>query len=98
MNSRQQAILNFIKQKKAVTRQEIQDFITPLFAKTSRITIIRDLDTLEQNGKIKKTGAGRAVRYEYSASPLLDTIDADKYFIEDPDRRKLVSEYFNFNT
>jgi Fic family protein len=97
MNNRQQAILNFVKQNKAANRQEIQDFITPLFAKTSRITIIRDLDMLEQNGKIKKTGIGRAVRYEYSASPLLDTIDADRYFIEDQDQRKLVSDYFNFD-
>ena len=97
MNDRQQAILGFMKQKKSANRQEIQDFITSYFNKASRITIIRDLDVLEKSGKIKKTGINRAVRYEYFASPLLDTIDADKYFDEDQDKRKLINEYFNFN-
>jgi len=96
MNDRQQAILGFIKQKNAANRQEIQDFITLHFAKTSRITIIRDLDILEKTGNVKKTGAGKSIRYEYAVSPLLDTINADEYFTRDPDQRKLVSEYFNF--
>lgn len=97
MNDRQKAILGFIKQKKSANRQEIQAFIAPHFARTSRITIIRDLDALGKGGKIKKTGSGRAIRYEYSVSPLLETIDADKYFAKDVDDRKLISNYFNFN-
>jgi fido (protein-threonine AMPylation protein) len=97
MNDRQKAILDFVKQKKSANRREIQNFIAPHFAKTSRITIIRDLDILEKSGNVKKTGVGRAIRYEYSVSPLLEIIDADKYFAKDADNRKLISDYFNFD-
>lgn len=97
MNDRQKAVLAFVRQKKATSRQEIQDFITPNFSKTSRITIIRDLDALEKSGKVKKIGNGRAVKYRYAVSPLLETIDSDKYFAKDIDNRKLISDYFNFD-
>ena len=97
MNERQQAILGFIKHKQITSRQEIQDVIALHFNKVSRITIIRDLDILEQDGKIKKIGTGRTTRYEFFATPLLEVIDTDEYFAKDQDRRNLVSDYFNFN-
>ena len=97
MNERQRLILNFIKQKGLANRQEIQELVHTHFNKSSRITIIRDLYVLEKDSKIKKIGIGRATQYEYSMSPLLDTVDANKYFNKDQDNRQLISDYFNFD-
>jgi Fic family protein len=97
MNQRQQSILDFIKSNKYASRLEIQKFIIKNFEKASRITIIRDLDVLEKNLKIKKTGVGRATRYEYAASQILETINVEKYFEAETDERELISEYFNFD-
>ena len=49
------------------------------------------------SGKVSKTGRGRAVRYAYSVSPILETFDMERYFEIDSDERELVSEGFNFD-
>jgi Fic family protein len=96
MNDRQNAILDFVKVRKSTSRQEIQAFAAKHFDKASRITILRDLDLLEQDGKVRKTGVGRAIRYGYAQSFMLDSVDVEKYYETEPEERKLVSEHFNF--
>jgi Fic family protein len=96
-NIRQQSILHFIKQQKSVTRDKIQDAIASQFSKSSKATILRDLDLLLSDGKLVKSGRTKNVVYSYAISPLLDTLDVDAYFETDPDKRLPVSEYFNFN-
>ncbi|MDR2337561.1 MAG: Fic family protein [Deltaproteobacteria bacterium] len=51
LNERQQAILDFLQLKKSVSRQEIQNFVSEHFDKTSRATIrhIEDLHKLLTN-------------------------------------------------
>lgn len=96
-NKRQEAILDFIKQQKQVSRQEIQQYIQQLFDKTSKITLLRDLDLLLNNGLIAKSGKARATEYHIiRQSALLEPIDVEKYFETEADSRVLQSERFNF--
>lgn len=97
-NKRQEAILALIKNKKATTRQEIQNYIHQQFDKTSKITLLRDLELLLKDGLIIKTGAARATEYHPAiVSPLFETIDVEAYFDTDPDLRILKCEKFNFD-
>jgi Fic family protein len=96
-NSRQQDILRFIRQHKSATRDEIQNTIAAKFPKSSKATILRDLDFLISDGKLLKKGRTKSVAYSYAVSPLLDTLNVDAYFETDPDKRLLVSDYFNFD-
>ncbi|MCM1297241.1 MAG: Fic family protein [Muribaculaceae bacterium] len=97
-NKRQEAILEFIKQQKRANRQEIQDYIKQLFDKTSKVTLLRDLDILLDDGLIVKSGQARATEYlPAQQSPLFETIDVEQYFEQEPDSRILKSEKFNFD-
>ena len=97
MNDRQKTWLAFFKEKKSASRLEIERFAADAVPTVSRATLLRDLASLAADGKISKTGTGRAVRYVYSVSPILETFDMDRYFAHDPDERELVSESFNFD-
>ncbi|GAB7140540.1 hypothetical protein RsTz2092_04900 [Deferribacterales bacterium RsTz2092] len=93
---RRQAILNFVKARKAVSRDDIQNFIAGNFPQSSKITILRDLDWLVTTGEIAKQGKAKQTIYVYLASPLLDTINVEEYFSRDIDARTLISNRFNF--
>ncbi|MCM1324937.1 MAG: Fic family protein [Acetobacter sp.] len=96
-NKRQEAILEFIKQQKKTNRQKIQLYIEQLFDKTSKITLLRDLDLLLADGLITKSGNARATEYHFAQqSVLLETIDVEQYFETEADSRVLKSEKFNF--
>ncbi len=96
-NKRQEAILEFIRQKKHANRQEIQDYIKQLFDKTSKVTLLRDLDILLDDALIVKSGQARATEYlPTPQSPLFEVIDVEQYFNQDTDSRVLKSEKFNF--
>ncbi len=96
-NKRQEAILKFITQQKNTNRQKIQEYVSQLFDKTSKITLLRDLDLLQEEGLIIKSGNARATEYHPAiVSPLFETIDIDAYFDVDPDSRILKSQKFNF--
>ena len=91
MNERQNIILEFIKNHPDSSSSETVNYISKIFPdKNSRPTIIRDIDFLLSEGKIIKTGSGRST--VYSA-----VIDIDSYFAVDMDKRKLISDYFNFD-
>lgn len=89
LSKRQQAILAILQKKEggAATR-EILVQLQQSFDAVSRITVIRDLDTLLDAGLIRRTGKGRAVRYEESLSNTsLRSINPDAYFsIDDTER------------
>ncbi|MBO5441888.1 MAG: Fic family protein [Alphaproteobacteria bacterium] len=96
-NKRQEAILAFIKSHKSTTRQKVQNYIEQLFDKTSKITLLRDLELLLNDGLIIKSGNARATEYHPAiSSELLETIDIETYFAQEADSRKLKSEKFNF--
>lgn len=96
---RQELILSFIKAQKEVSRKEIEIAVCAAFAeKNSRMTVLRDLDVLMADHLVIKTGKARKTTYQLSTrSVLLNTLDVNAYFDQDPDQRTLRSETFNFN-
>lgn len=98
LNQRQLSILDFIKSNKSATREQIQEYVKNIFNKSSKITILRDLEQLIADGLVVKTGKTKAAEYVISPkTQLLDTIDIDEYFDVDPDNRELISEKFRFD-
>lgn len=96
-NKRQESILEFIKKQKNTNRQQIQNYVSQQFDKTSKITLLRDLELLLADGLIIKSGNARATEYHpASVSPLFETIDVDAYFETEADSRVLKCEKFNF--
>ena len=98
-NKRQELILGYIKERKNVSRKEIERYVSSIFPqKSSRITIIRDLELLIADGLVQKIGKARGTTYQPTArSVLLDTLDVDAYFDIEPDQRVLRSDNFNFD-
>lgn len=94
INPRQRKILEFIRKQGDASNQEILQSLK----EASRITVARDLSLLVQKGILGKKGKGRNVRYEEKiTNALLRYIDADQYFKEGPDERKIPFEHFNFD-
>lgn len=91
MENRQNLILEFIKKHPGTNSGAIIEFVAQhISEKSSRPTILRDIDALIGSGKVVKTGSARATKY-------FPAIDVEDYFSVDPDKRKLKSEYFNFD-
>ena len=96
LNKRQEMILDYIKQTGAVSREQIQDAVSQSFEKSSKVTILRDLDVLIDEGLIAKTGTTRAALYDMSAqNKMLEKVDIESYFASDD--RKLANNRFNFD-
>lgn len=94
---RQELILDFIKDNPNTTRENIEDFLSKMSVKASKITILRDLDVLMKDGAITKTGNAKATIYNASIqSNLLNDVDVEEYFNQDVDKRPLKSSTFNF--
>lgn len=93
LNSRQQQILKFLKEKGNLSRLALSRLLA--FKKeTSRITVIRDLNELVKSGFVMASGKGRATRYGLvRINHLLEYIDIDDYFETDSDRRKIKSDF-----
>jgi len=97
LNKRQSLILDYINKHNASSRLEIEEYIATVDDKSSKNTIIRDLDTLLKNNYIKKTGSARSIKY-LPAEPneLLVKYDVDNYFKGDFDDRDIKYPQFNF--
>lgn len=96
LNKRQEMIFNYIKQSGSVSREQIQDAVSQMFDKSSKVTILRDLDVLIDEGLITKTGTTRAALYNISVkNKLLEEVDVETYFADD--NRKLANNRFNFD-
>ncbi len=94
---RQDVILGYLKQQGASSREEIASCLNTLGQTCSKVTLLRDLDSLRSAGLIETSGTGRATRYSLSLhSALTLPIDVRTYFTKELDKRKLRSEYFNF--
>jgi Fic family protein len=96
-NLRQDAILVILERNGQMSAPQILAELLLSYPKLSKPTVLRDLATLINGGKILKTGKARSVKYRlYSFSPLLATINTDKYFLDAPDKRHIKSN-FNWN-
>jgi Fic family protein len=98
LTTRQLNILDFIKERGKAGNREIKERIEKKFGEISRITVVREIDTLLKGGWIKKEGEGRSVKYsEAIGNKLLAYFDPDTYFKKGPDERILAFERFNFD-
>lgn len=98
LNKRQSLILEYINKHNALSRLEIEGYVATVDDKSSKNTIIRDLDVLLKNNYIKKIGSARSIKY-LSAEPneLLVKYDVDNYFKGDFDNRQIKYPQFNFD-
>jgi Fic family protein len=99
LDERQQAIVQFIKEKDTVANQEIGSFLAKGGVAVSRVTLIRDLNELLELGEIRQIGKGRNIRYEHSSKhPLLSQLDIEDY-LNHIDRNKTSTPiHFNHDT
>lgn len=97
LNKRQSIILDYINKYNASSRLDIEEYVASVDDKSSKNTIIRDLDTLLKNNYIKKIGSARSIKY-IPAEPneLLVKYDIENYFKGDFDNREIKYSQFNF--
>ena len=95
INSRQIKLLSQLLVKPFSTRLELEKSLEG--EKSSRITVIRDLNHLLDVGWIEQTGGGRHVKYGLRPGrELLIPVDLDKYFSRLTDSRNIKYLRFNF--
>lgn len=92
LTKRQKTILQYVQKQGSASTREIVKYLD----EPSRITVVRDMDTLTSAGLVVKQGSGRSVRYREAVSDELRYIDVESYFQEEPDRRSLRNKTFSF--
>jgi len=97
ITKRQNFILQVIGTLGEASNQEIVSRVSDDFDKSSRITVIRDLNVLLGKKLIKKSGEGRGVVYATNIPFLERSFDADSYFSKGPDEREIKKERVDFN-
>ena len=94
---RQKIILDFVRKNKQASNKQIREYLEKNLELFDRTTVVRDIDFLIESNFLVKEGKGRSVIYkEKISNSLLAYFDSEDYFKNDPDKRKLVSESFNF--
>lgn len=92
---RQARILNIITSSSGITREAIKAEIEKIYA-VSRPTLLRDIEKLVSQKRIKMIGKGPATKYiSYTNNPLLKQFEIDAYFSSDPDQRN-AKQAFDF--
>jgi Fic family protein len=90
---RQQKVVNFIQSRNTVSNSEILDFLGKSIERT---TLQRDLNDLQEQGIVSRSGSGRGVRYNITdTNKIFLPVDIKKYF-EEPYLRREIKENFNF--
>lgn len=98
LTKRQYKILSFIQDRQSVKRSDIELYISSTDDKSSKITILRDLDVLLEKKLIKKTGKARSITYSpLNYCELLKKYDIEEYFKVEADNRAIKYSQFNFN-
>lgn len=98
LTKRQLEILDFIQENQSAKRADIESYINSVGDKTSKVTIIRDLDVLLGQKLINKTGQARSIVYSpANKNQLLRKYNVAEYFKTDSDLRKIKYSQFNFD-
>ena len=96
MNSRQLIIIEYAKQYPEFQTKDILEFFVWKFD-VERMTVIRDLAWLVDQGMLTPTGKGRSVKYLFAeTNKIFKPIDIDTYFTTPYDRRQVLTS-FNFD-
>lgn len=95
LTKRQLFILQVISELKKATNGEILKRVVERFD-ASRITLVRDLNELVLQKKLRRLGKGRSIFYELTAPPLLKTFDLETYFQEETDKRHIREDRIDF--
>lgn len=94
LGSREQQIIDFIKQKGACSSKEVHDKVN---ISVSYATLKRVLSKLITDRYLVTVGQGKATKYIVSPTfELLEPIDIEKYYEEEIDDR-VIKEHFNFS-
>lgn len=97
LTKRQQKIYQYIKANAPVGNKQIRSFLSTPDKPISRVTVIRDIESLIKGGLVKKSGQGRSVVYQEAVkNAFLSYINPETYFQVDPDNRKIPFAKFNF--
>lgn len=94
LNSRQLQILEHLNIK-SHSRDELASLLNETKV-VSKITLIRDLNSLIDQKLVVSVGSGRAISYKSNQNPILRIIDVDKYFEENSSIRKNIKSNFDF--
>lgn len=97
LTKRQRFILHVIDQLGSPQTKEILEQLIENFDKSSRITVIRDLNFLKDANLIKQYGKGRSVYYKTNISAFEKKFDIKEYFEVQPDNRVIKTEKLDFN-
>ncbi len=96
LNERQKYIISFLGKEKYLSQKEIQEKFKNFEKEVSKITILRDLDILIDEGFLERIGKGRATKYQITSREFFRPIDIEDYFQKGPDERDGVHERFDF--
>ncbi|MDP3917745.1 MAG: Fic family protein [Candidatus Woesebacteria bacterium] len=94
LNSRQFQILDFLAFK-PLSRLELEKLLSKE-NNISKITLLRDLDSLISEKLVSTQGRGKKTIYLSNQNPALRVIDIDKYFEENSEIRKSAKSEFDF--
>lgn len=97
LSRRQRAILEVLGNLPRAGVSTVILKVAERFDRASRITIIRDLNSLLKKKLISRTGEGRAITYALRIPFLLRIFDTETYFSDGPDQRLIQKECFNFS-
>ena len=96
LTKRQKAVLEYITKQGPVSNRETLEYLKTAFGKVSRVSIVRDIHALLQDGLTKREGKGRSVLYKVAEkNEVLRYIDVAKYFSKPADQRDS-KERFDF--
>jgi len=90
---RQQKIIDFIQSKDKASNSEILDFLGESIERT---TLQRDLNYLQQQGFVLKTGSGRGTVYSITGINKISLPINIKEYFETPYLKREVKKSFNF--
>lgn len=93
LSERQRQILSMLKEKGNASRVELANGIVTKKG-ASRITIIRDINSLVNEGLVKVKGKGKSTSYSLGeVSLILQYLDIKKYFETDSDQRQINTDF-----
>ena len=98
LSERSKKILDFIISNKIVGNKEILAYLANHGESMSRVTLIREINGLINNGYIAKIGSGRSLKYKLSSdNEILAPIDFSTYLAKEQDERSKNAIHFNFD-